>query len=316
MDLKLTQINLIDNMINKLQNDTFISLEVTPSRGGNFNKVLANIEDIQIDSIIDAFVTTDNPLAKLKYSSLLASIRLQDIFNKPSIVTMSMRDRNLLALQADLLGANDFDIRAFLTLTGDSVKHGDHPKAKAVMQGNSLLLLDIIKKLNNQTDFMDKKLISPTKTIYPFSTIHSFSKDFNHIKKQLQKKISHYPSAIITQPVYDNEHSKILLDIFDEVVSSFDDARADTKLIFGMFPIVKHKTASFLDKKVPGLYIPTYWLEKLEQASHISSEEEYKVGFDLSFEVMKKTYSLNPRLHIMSANDFSIAHKLITMVRR
>ena len=59
---------------------------------------------------------------------------------------MSMRDRNLLALQSDLLGANDFDIRVFLTLTGDGVKHGDHPIAKGVIEGNSQLLLEIIKK--------------------------------------------------------------------------------------------------------------------------------------------------------------------------
>jgi 5,10-methylenetetrahydrofolate reductase len=103
--------------------------------------------------------------------------------------------------------------------------------------------------------------------------------------------------------------------MFADVVSSFNDERKNTKLIFGIFPITKYKMATFLDTKVPGLHIPKQWIEKLEKVKG-NSEEEYKIGFDLSYEIMKNTYDLNPRIHLMSANDFEVAQKLLSLVRK
>ena len=65
-------------------------------------------------------------------------LKLQQEFNKPVIATMSMRDRNKIALQSDLMGANDFDVRAILALTGDPAKMSDQPHAKGVFEANSI----------------------------------------------------------------------------------------------------------------------------------------------------------------------------------
>jgi 5,10-methylenetetrahydrofolate reductase len=250
----MDNINIVEKTINKLKNKSFISLEITPNKGGNLNNIISQIEQLQIDLLVDSFITTDNPLSKMKYNSILASIRLFNTFNIPCISTMSMRDRNSIALQSDLLGANDFDIRIFLTLTGDKVKHGDQPNAKSVMENNSQLLLKIIQKMNNQTDFMGNGLNPNIKPIYPFSTIHSFSNDFKHIKKRMYKKIEEHASALVTQPVYDIQHAKILIELFEDVKASFTDERKNTSLIFGLFPVTKTSTALFLHNKVPGLH--------------------------------------------------------------
>jgi len=314
--MQLSNTNLHNNMMQNIKNKSFLSLEITPSKGGNINKILSQIEELQIDTLVDAFITTDNPLAKMKYSATLSAIKIQQTFNKPTIATMSMRDRNIIGLQSDLLGANDFDITSFLTLTGDSPKHGDNPSAKSVLEGSSQLLLQIIQSLNAQKDYSGNKLTTPIKEIYPFSTMHSYSPNLNHIKKRMQKKLNEYAVAIITQPIYDTEHAKILIDMFEDVKNGFNDERKNAQLIFGMFPVTKYKTAKFLHEKVVGLHIPNSWLEKLEIASKISTKEEYDVGFKLSYEIFKNTYSLNPRAHLMSANDFKVAYKILSLIKK
>ena len=96
---------------------------------------------------VSGFSCTDNPLAKLKMSGVLAAIKLQQTFGKPVIATMSMRDKNKLSLQSEILGANDFNLRCILALTGDPAKLSDQPDVKGVVERDSTLLLSIIYHL-------------------------------------------------------------------------------------------------------------------------------------------------------------------------
>jgi len=93
-----------------------------PPHGASMDGIIKKIEESKVTEMIDGFSVTDNPLAKLKMSSILSAIKLQERFLKPVIATMSMRDRNKLSLQSSLLGANEFDIRIILALTGDPAK--------------------------------------------------------------------------------------------------------------------------------------------------------------------------------------------------
>jgi len=89
----------------------FITVEVTPPHGASVDGIIDEIETLGLHKKVTGFSCTDNPLAQLKMSGLLSAIKLQQRFDKPVIATMSMRDKNKLSLQSDLLGANDFDIR-------------------------------------------------------------------------------------------------------------------------------------------------------------------------------------------------------------
>jgi 5,10-methylenetetrahydrofolate reductase len=101
----------------KLKNGRYVTLETTPSHSASFQPVMDAIEREGLAALVDGFSTTDNPLAKLKYNALFAAMALQQRFGKPVLATMSMRDRNRIALQSDLLGANEADVRAILALT-------------------------------------------------------------------------------------------------------------------------------------------------------------------------------------------------------
>jgi len=302
---------MFQTLIEKLKNDRYITLETTPSHEPVFDNIIEKIDSFDLAKKVDGFSATDNPLAKLKYNALFASVKLQQKFNKPVIATVSMRDRNKIALQSDLLGANDFDVRAILALTGDPAHMSDQPHTKGVFEGNSNMLLEIISSFNNGMDYAGKPFKTAPKPIYPFSVINSYAKNMRSLEKKMGKKILNKTCGIITQPIYDIDNAKQLVKLFNSAIGSFDDARKDTQLILGVFPITKLRTAQFLSSHVPGIYVPQDWIDKLALASKISEDEEYKVGMQLSFDLLKEIQQFHPKVHLMTANRFDIASELL-----
>jgi 5,10-methylenetetrahydrofolate reductase len=302
---------LFDKLIDKLNNDTYITLETTPGHSPVFSPIIEKIESLGLDKLVDGFSTTDNPLAKLKYNSLFAAKMLQDKFKKPVIATMSMRDRNKIGLQSDLLGANEVDVRAILALTGDPATISDQPHTKGVFEGDSSLLLDIISAYNAGMDHAGKPLGHMPKKIYPFAVMNSYAKNPKTLQKKLQKKIKHGAIGIITQPVYDLESAKLLLELKENANRECCPEQKKGELIFGIFPITKLRTAQFLSAHVPGINVPNSWLEALRVANTKGVEEEYKVGFELSKKLFEDLKSLHPKIHLMTANQFGIAKDIL-----
>ena len=298
-------------LIDKLNNDTLITLETTPGHSPQFAPTIEKIAELELDKYVDGFSTTDNPLAKLKYNALFAAKMLQDRFNKPVIATMSMRDRNKIALQSDLLGANEVDIRAILALTGDPANMSDQPHTKGVFEGDSSLLLEIISAFNSGMNYAGKPLAMPPQPIYPFAVINSYAKNPKTLQKKMKKKIKHGALGIITQPVYDIESAKILLEMKENANKECCPDKKKGELIFGVFPITKLRTAQFLSAHVPGINVPDIWIEKLRLAHEKGPEEEYKVGFDLSKTIFDELKVLHPKIHLMTANQFQVARDIL-----
>jgi len=300
---------LFESFLHKLRHGTYITLETTPSRSAQFAPTIEKIAALGLDKLVDGFSTTDNPLAKLKYNALFAAMKLQDRFGLPTLATMSMRDRNRIALQSDLLGANESQVRAILALTGDSAHYSDQPHAKGVFEGNSNLLLDIITTLNSGIDLAEQKLIAPPQPIYPFAVIDSYSKNSAALQKKMSKKVAYGAIAIISQPVYDSESAKKLLNMMENANAEHN---KKCVLILGYFPITKLRTARFLDENVPGIHVQHTWVEALETASLISPEEEYRIGFELSKTLFEELKALHPKIHIMTANQFELAKAILS----
>jgi 5,10-methylenetetrahydrofolate reductase len=303
---------LFDELINKLKNDTYITLETTPSHSPIFSPILETIAELGLDKLVDGFTTTDNPLAKLKYNSLFAAKMLQERFNKPVIATMSMRDRNKIALQSDLLGANEADIRAILALTGDPATISDQPHTKGVFESDSSLLLDIISCFNSAIDYAGKPFTHKPKEIYPFAVVNSYAKNPKTLQKKMLKKIKHGALGIITQPVYDLQSAKLLLELKESANQECHSENKSAELILGIFPITKLRTAQFLSAHVPGINVPEEWIEALRVANEKGIEEEYRVGFELSKNLFLELKALHPKIHLMTANQFGLAKNILS----
>lgn len=303
---------MFNELINKLKNDTYITLETTPGHSPIFSPIIETIAELGLDKLVDGFTTTDNPLAKLKYNSLFAAKMLQERFNKPVIATMSMRDRNKIALQSDLLGANEVDVRAVLALTGDPASISDQPHTKGVFEADSTLLLEIISCFNSGIDYAGKPLTHKPKEIFPFAVVNSYAKNPKTLQKKMQKKIKNGALGIITQPVYDLKSAKLLLELKEAANEECCNENKSAEIILGIFPITKLRTAQFLSAHVPGINVPNAWIEALREAHEKGADEEHKVGFELSKNLFLELKTLHPKLHLMTANQFGLAKNILS----
>ncbi len=293
----------------------FFTVEITPPHGASMSGVIEKIEQSSIAKKVDGFSITDNPLAQLKMSSILSAIKVQQKFKKPVIATVSMRDRNKLSLQSSLLGANDFDIRLILALTGDPAKLSDQPEVKGVLERDSTLLLSIIYRLNNGVDYSNKKLNPKPKPIIPFAVSNSYARDYKNLQKRMVKKLNYGARAIITQPVYDVENAKTLLEIFEEAKKeSIRETAKEARLIMGQFPVIRAKTVNFIADKVPGIHVPKEIIDNMNLAAMDGSKKESEVGFELSKNILKEIIKLNPNVHLMTHNRFELCAKLIDSI--
>ena len=293
-------------------NKLFVTVEITPPHGASMDKTIEKIEKSGIDKKVDGFSVTDNPLAQLKMSSILSAIKVQQTFEKPVIATVSMRDRNKLSLQSSLLGANDFDLRLILALTGDPAKLSDQPEVKGVLERDSTLLLSIIYRLNNGVDYSNKPLKPAPKPIYPFAVSNAYAKDYKTLQKRMLKKLNYGARAIITQPVYDLENAKRLLEIFAEAKEqSIRESSKEAELIFGQFPAVRARTVNFIADNVPGIKVPKKIIDEMNLAAMDGKEREEEIGLEISKETFQSIASLHPKLHLMTHNRFELCKKIL-----
>ncbi len=304
---------MFENFCKTLQsNRPFITVEITPPHGASIKPIINKIRDLNLHEKVAGFSVTDNPLAKLKMCGVLSAIQVQQAFNKPVIATMSMRDKNKLSLQSTLLGANDFNLRCILALTGDPAKYSDQPEVKGVLERDSTLLLSIIYRLNNGFDYSNKELNPKPKPIYPFAVSNAYAKDMKRIQKKMIKKLDYGARAIITQPIYDIENAKVLIELFEEAkLLSVRDTANEAQLILGQFPVVRAKTANFISDKVPGITVPKSIIEEMDLAAMDGAEKEQEVGFNLSKSIFNEILKLHPKVHLMTHNRFDLCLELI-----
>ena len=302
--------NNVENFIKKLENNNeyCFTLEISPQAKYDLSYIEEKINNSQIQNYTDAFVVTDSPFANIKISPILAAIQLQQRLNnnKPFIATQTMRDKNSLALQNDLIGANYFDIRMILAVTGDAIANGNQKQAKGVFEGNSNLLINIIKNLNKSKSLGEFTFKEPLKPIYPFCVINSYAKNDDSLKVRLAKKANSGVKAIFTQPIYEVERLEFLLKCIDELP-----LKEKPILVPGFFPVLTYKTAYFIYYKLSGSYIPEKWLSKLKKSSDKSEEEERKTAIELSSKLFEDMLKIHKKMHIMSLNNYEFVVDLL-----
>lgn len=308
---------LVEEFMQILLSDKCITYELCPEKSGSVVNLIDKVCKAQLHvmpqqhNCIDAFVCTDSPLAILKQNAGLVSIKLQSILKKPFICTISMRDRNSIALSGEIMGLNEFDIRMFLALSGDPIRLGDQPHAKAVFEGNSVKILELLACLNNGRDLHANVLNSPLRTLYGFSVINSYAKNFDILKNKMESKIRAGALALFTQPIYDISITNMLREWLCEYNEKY---HMQCVLMQGFFPVTRYKSAVFLHDKLPGVFIPTEWIEELEKAKEKGVEYERQKGMEKSINLFMKMYSNYPKIHFMNNNNTLYARKILDSI--
>lgn len=230
-----------------------VTCEVAPSKGTNLENMSHHIELLK--DKVDAMNVTDHQSSVMRFPSLGGALLVKERGGEP-ILQMTCRDRNRLALQADLLFASSRGINNVLCLTGDSVMLGDHKEAKAVFDLDSSQLLKTIRRLETGKDLAGNDLDGGVK----FCAGAIVTPEANPIEPQLikfEKKIEAGAEFIQTQAVYDLDNFKK----FMEYAGQFP-----VKILAGIILLTSAGMAKFMNKNVAGVFVPQNLIDEMAAA--------------------------------------------------
>ncbi len=273
----------------KLKNNKkVITAEITPPRDGS---PLHFIKTSQVlKSSFDALNVTDNQRALMRMSNL-ACAALLEREGVEAIYQLTCRDRNSLALQADLLGAQGLGIKNVLCLTGDPVKAGHFSEAKGVFEFESVGLLKMIAQMRAGQDSAGKNLTSPLE-MFPGAVVNPSVKNPLVQIKRMEKKIEAGAKFFQTQAVF----SEALMEQFMKQVEHLK-----VPVIAGILLVRSMKTAKFLQEKVPGVFVPEDMFKALE-----NSTDQAQAGLEYATQLSQRLLKMCQGVHLMAIKDEEI----------
>jgi methylenetetrahydrofolate reductase (NADPH) len=230
--------------------------ELGPPRGSNVAAVREKAKPLVGN--VDAVNITDNQTAMVRMSSWAASLIAIEEGLEPNY-QMVCRDRNRLAMQADVLGASAMGIRNMLCLSGDHMQFGDHPQAKGVFDVDSTQLIGIVKKLRDEAQFLSGQAVDEAPKIFIGGAANPFAEPFEWRVHRLAKKIAAGVDFIQTQCIYN-------MDKMRKWVAQANDMGLTEKvyILAGITPMKSIGMARYMQKKVPGMDVPEAIIKRLQ----------------------------------------------------
>ncbi len=262
------------NWARKIARGEFVtSVEVLPPKGIDAGKTLESIK-LLVDAGVDAVNIPDGPRAQTRMSALATAVLVQQKVGIEAVLHYCCRDRNLLGMMSDLLGAAALGVNNLLIITGDPPKMGPYPDATAVFDIDSIGLTNMVNKLNHGLDLGNNPIGKPTR----FSIGVGVNPGAVNIEEEIRRfewKVEAGAEYAITQPVYD---TKQLRDFLKRI------EHCRIPIIAGIFPLVSYRNAEFMHNEVPGVNVTPEILERMRKASAISKEAAKEEGLRIARE--------------------------------
>ena len=268
----------------KIRSTNFVvTTELTPPKGVDLSEFFAKADALK--SSVDAINITESPRARMAVEPKSVGHLLQDR-GIEAIVQITARDRNRIAIQADLLGGCLLGIRNFVFMTGDDPKNGDDPEAKAVFDLTTIELLRAARSLRNGSDLSGNPLHGAPHMCIG-STINPGSRDFAREVENARQKVESGSQFFQTQAVYDT----------DSLTRFLDAAKlGDIPVLAGVIPLKSAKMGAWLSANVPGIQVPAAILEELERAG---PEGEAAKGVELAAATIRRLRNICQGVHVM-----------------
>lgn len=260
----------------KLAEGEFVtSVEIDPPKGLELRKVVDGAKALK-SAGVDVINIADGPRATARVSPQSLAIILEREVDIETILHVSCRDRNLLGIQSDMLGAHTNGFRNILAVTGDPPMVGDYPSATGVFDVDAIGLVTLLKNLNQGMDMGGRPIGGQTSFTIGIGVnpaAPSIEREFN----RLERKIEHGAEFIMTQPIYDHE----LLDWFLKEVERFH-----IPVLIGILPLASFRNAEFLHNEVPGMTIPQSVRDRMNKAGERGAEEGILISQEMLQEIM------------------------------
>ncbi len=252
-----------------------ISVELVPPSLGTFEKFLSKCKELE-DAKVKYVNIPDGARAMARVSAFQLSSYVKQKFNLEPIPHMTCRDRNLIGLQSDLLGAEISDVKNILVVTGDPPKLGNNPDASAVYDVDSIGLTHILARMNKGLDRGGAS--APNKTSFVVGVaLNPTAANMDLELKRYRYKVEAGADFAVTQPIYDLERYKMFMD----EVAKFP---RQIPIIMGIWPLVSLRNAEFLKNEVPGIEVPDNIIERMATA-----EDDKEKALSIGLEIAHKT---------------------------
>lgn len=233
-----------------------VSVEVSPPNGLDPTKTLDKIRILE-EGGVDVVNIPDGPRATVRMANQAMARLVLDKYSRiEPLLHVCGRDRNLLALQADLIGAHVMGVKNLVIITGDPPKVGDYPDATAVFDLDSIGILGLARGLNRGVDPAGKPMGEKTRFVLATGA-EPAARDFDREIKRLFEKRDAGAELVMTQPVFDPATLERFLDATKTL---------GLPIILGVLPLASFKNAEFLHKNVPGMQIPDEVRERIRLA--------------------------------------------------
>ncbi len=269
----------------KLAQHEFVhTVELVPPKGMEYDKLVAKTRQCRALGV-DAINVPDGPRAMARMSALATALIIEQQVGLETILHYACRDRNLLGMQSDLLGAAGLGLRNILAVTGDPPKLGPYPQATAVFDIDAIGLVNMLKRLNTGLDLGGGSIGKPTSFSVGVGA-NPVASDLTREKERFRYKVEAGAQWAITQPVFDAESLFRFLD-FTEAL----DGKGGIPIIAGIWPLKSLRNAEFMANEVPGVFLPPALLVRM--AKWTTAEDQIKEGLAIAQEIID---AIRPRI--------------------
>ena len=279
-----------------------VTIEIEPPKGVDASAAIEGARAARACRV-DAVNVTDNPMARLRMSSIAVAAVVQRETGQEAVVQITTRDRNVLGLQSDLLGAAGLAVKAILCLGGDPLKIGDYPQAKQVSEVDVLGLLRIARGLNAGADLSGNAIGAPTAFAIGCSQSGGLRPGGGVLEDSRQGRAeppSRRPAGADVRPQTFFEH---------------EEARAIPMLI-GLIPLRSLKQTLFFANEVPGIVVPEAIIERMRRANEKGAEHEKAEGMEIARELAAAIAGIARGLHLMPMGKYALAAEILDAVPR
>ncbi|MEJ7709496.1 MAG: bifunctional homocysteine S-methyltransferase/methylenetetrahydrofolate reductase [Pyrinomonadaceae bacterium] len=270
------------NWSRKIVNGEFVtSVEVLPPKGCDASKTLEQIKLLKAAGV-DAVNIPDGPRAQTRMSAQATALIVEREIGLETVLHYCCRDRNLLGMMSDLLGAAAMGLRNLLLITGDPPKMGPYPDATAVFDIDSIGLTNMVNKLNHGLDLGNNPIGRPTAFCIGVG-VNPGAINMDDEIKRFEYKVEAGAQYAITQPVFDTQQLREFLRRIEHV---------RIPIVAGIWPLVSYRNAEFLHNEVPGVRVPTSIMDRMRNASEKSKEAARDEGLKIARESLLEVRDL------------------------
>ncbi|HVO47206.1 MAG TPA: methylenetetrahydrofolate reductase [Steroidobacteraceae bacterium] len=262
-----------------------VTTELTPPKGTDLADIFAKADSLR--GCVDAFNLTESPRARMAIAPLAVARLLLERGIEP-IVQITARDRNRIAIQADMLGGAVLGVRNFVFMAGDPPANGDHPEAKPVFDLNSNQMLRAGHELAQGRDMMGNPLRGAPR-LFLGATANPGARDLEGEVTNTRRKIDAGAQFLQTQAVYERE----TLERFMNAVKPDGVA-----ILAGIIPLKSAKMGAWLNANVPGIRVPDPLLQQMQSVA--GTDREIQTGIGIAARTISEIRQLCSGVHVMA----------------